>query len=146
MAREKIRLGQIEVEFILTSDDTNGSLAMFEFSVEPGAKVPIPHSHREYDETAYCLEGTMTFTLNGVTTEARPGDSVFIPRGAVHGFNNLHDAIAKCLAVVTPALIGPEFFREVGALVANGGPPDIEKLKEIYGRWGLIPAMTPSRG
>ena len=71
----------------------------------------------------------------------RRWDSCFIPRGAVHGFNNLKPANAKALAVVTPALIGPEFFREMAAIVNAGGPPDLEKIKAVMTRHGLIPAL-----
>jgi quercetin dioxygenase-like cupin family protein len=141
MPRETIHLGQIVIEFLLTSAETNGALAMFEFSVAPGAKVPIPHLHRDYDETVYVLEGTMTFTIDGNVLELGPGESGFVPRGVVHGFNNLHGATARCLAVVTPALLGPEFFKEVAELVVAGGPPDVEKLKVVYARHGLVPAM-----
>src|SRR5262245_26606242 len=123
MAHEKeiIRIGQIEVRFLLENKDTNGQLAMFEFTVLPDVKVPAPHSHTHYDETIYGLEGVMTFTINGQPTEIAPGDSCFIPRGAVHGFNNLKQTTAKALAVVTPALIGPEFFREMAAIINTGG-------------------------
>jgi hypothetical protein len=44
--------------------------------------------------------------------------------------------------VVTPGLIGPDFFKEVGEMVNAGGPPDLQKLKAIYSKWGLIPAIN----
>ena len=143
MAHEKeiIRIGQIEVRFLLESKDSNGQLAMFEFSVPAGAKVPAPHSHTHYDETIYGLEGVMTFTVNGQPVDIAAGDTCFIPRGAVHGFNNLQATSAKALAVVTPALIGPDYFREMAAIVNAGGPPDLEKIKAVMTRHGLIPAL-----
>ena len=69
-----------------------------------------------------------------------PGDSCFIPRGAVHGFHNLKQTDAKALAIVTPALIGPDYFRETAAIVNAGGPPDVEKLKAVMLKHGLVPA------
>ena len=140
MTPEIIRLGQIEIRFLLEGKDTNGQLAAFEFTVPAGAKVPIPHSHERYDETIYGLEGMMTFTVNGKPTDIAAGETCFIPRGAVHGFNNLKPANAKALAVVTPALIGPDYFREMAAIVNAGGPPDLEKLKAVMTRHGLVPA------
>src|SRR5258708_2444 len=139
--KESIRLGQIEVRFPLESKDSNGQLAMFEFTVLAGAKVPAPHSHTHYDETIYGLEGVMTFTVNGQPMDIAVGETCFIPRGAVHGFNNLKPANAKALAVVTPALIGPDYFREMAALVNAGGPPDLEKIKAVMIRHGLVPAL-----
>ena len=139
--REVIRIGQTTVTFLLEGKDTNEQLAMFEFTVPVGAKVPIPHSHERYDETVYGMQGVITFTMNGTPHNIGPGDSLFIPRGAVHGFNNFGQQDTKALGVVTPALIGPEFFREAAAIVNAGGPPDIEKIKAVYSKYGLKPAM-----
>ena len=83
--KEIIHAGQIEIRFPLESKDSNGQLAMFEFTVPAGAKVPMPHSHTHYDETIYGLEGVITFTVNGQPVDIAPRQSCFIPRGAVHG-------------------------------------------------------------
>ena len=143
MKNEIIRIGQIEINFLLEAADTNGSVAMFEFTVPVGAKVPLPHSHTHYGETIYGLEGVLTFTVDGKQMPIGPGESCFIPRGAVHGFNNLKQTAAKALAVVTPALIGPDFFKESAAIVNAGGPPDLEKLKAVMSKHGLVPALAP---
>ena len=140
MTPETIRVGQIEIRFLLEGKDSNGQLAMFEFTVPAGAKVPVPHSHERYDETIYGLEGVLTFTVNGRPVDIAAGDTCFIPRGAVHGFNNLKPSNAKGLAVVTPALIGPEFFRAMAAIINAGGPPDVEKLTAVMKKHGLVPA------
>ena len=141
MENEIIRIGQTVIRFLLESADTSGSVAMFEFTVPAGAKVPMPHSHKHYDETIYGVEGVITFTVDGKACDIGPGESCFIPRGAVHGFNNLKQADSKALAVVTPALIGPEFFREMAAILGAGGPPDVEKIKAVMARHGLVPAL-----
>ena len=143
MKNEIIRVGQIGIHFLLEAADTNGSVAMFEFTVPAGARVPLPHSHKHYDETIYGVEGVITFTVEGRTVHIGPGESCFIPRGAVHGFNNLNQADAKALAVVTPALLGPDFFKETAAIVNAGGPPDLEKLKVVLARHGLVAIMPP---
>jgi quercetin dioxygenase-like cupin family protein len=142
MKNEVIPIGQLEINFLLEAADTNGSLAMFEFTVPVGAKVPLSHSHKHYDETIYGVAGVITFTVDSKTVHVGPGESCFIPRGAVHGFNNLRQTDAKALAVVTPALIGPEFFKETAAIVNAGGPSDLEKLKAVMAKHGLVPA-TP---
>ena len=141
MKNQPIHIGQITINFLLEAADTNGSLAMFEFAVPAGAKVPLPHSHPHYDETIYGLEGVMTFTVDGKAMAIGPGETCYIPRGAIHGFNNLNQRDAKALAVVTPALIGSAFFEETAAIVNAGGPPDIDKLKAVLIRHGLVPAL-----
>ena len=142
MQKETIHIGQVSVHFLLEAADTNDSVAMFEFLVPVGAKVPVPHYHKDYDETIYGLNGVITFTVEGKAVDIAPGESCFIPRGAVHGFNNLKQVDAKALAVVTPALIGSGFFREMAAIVNAGGPPDVKKIKAVMSRYGLVAVMA----
>jgi hypothetical protein len=85
----------------------------------------------------------VTFTVEGKPVDIGPGESCFIPRGAVHGFNNLELTEAKGLAVITPALLGPDFFKDAAAIVNAGGPPDAEKLKAVLLKHGLVPALPP---
>jgi hypothetical protein len=44
--------------------------------------------------------------------------------------------------VITPAAIGPTYFRETAGVInaAAGGPPDRVKMAEIMRRHGLTPA------
>lgn len=53
MKDEIIRVGQIGIRFLLEAAETNGSVAMFEFTLPAGAKMPQAHSHKDYDETIY---------------------------------------------------------------------------------------------
>jgi quercetin dioxygenase-like cupin family protein len=141
MKKETIKAGQVTIEFLLEAADTNGSAAVFEFTVPAGARVPMPHYHENFDETIYGLSGIMTFTVEGRVIDIAPGETCFIPRGAVHGFNNLKQENAKALAVINPALLGPIYFKEVAEIVNAGGPPDLEKLKLVMAKHGLIPAI-----
>src|SRR5213594_3307492 len=141
MKSEIIQVGQIGIRFLLEAADTNGALAMFEFTVPVGARMPLPHKHERFDETIYGVEGVVTFTVEGKTMDIAPGESCFVPRGATHGFNNLKQTNAKGLAVITPALLGPDFFKEAAAIVNAGGPPDVKKLNAVMLKHGLVPAM-----
>ncbi len=84
----------------------------------------------------------LTWTSEGVPTEVGPGETLCIPRGAAHHFDNTHDTDAKALAVVTPGVLGPEYFREVAAILdaAAGGPPDLAPIAAVMRRHGLTPA------
>ena len=141
-AREEIRVGEMTIRFLVEGGQTGGSVAAFEFEVPAGARVPAAHSHDGYDETIYVLEGALTWTIDGTPTEVGANEAVLIPRGAVHSFENRGDVDAKALAVVTPGILGPEFFREVGAILdaAAGGPPDLAALGAVMRKHGLTPA------
>jgi uncharacterized cupin superfamily protein len=87
----------------------------------------------------------LTWTVDGRPFEVGPGQALCIPRGAVHRFDNNGAAGVKALCVITPAAIGPEFFRESAEVInaATAGPPDRVKMAEIMRRHGLTPAPTP---
>ena len=137
--REEIRVGPLAIRFLVEGEQSGGSVAVFEFDVPAGATVAAGHSHDGYDETIYGLEGVLTWTIEGVATDVGPGEALLIPRGAVHQFDNTHDIDAKALAIVTPGILGPDYFREVAAILdaAAGGPPDYAALGEVMRRHGL---------
>jgi len=139
---ETIRIGQIAIRFRLEGVATAGAVAMFEFDVPAGARVPIGPSHDAYDETLFGLTGTLAFTLEGTRYDVGPGDTLFIPRGAVHRFDNLSGVDATMLAVVTPGILGPDYFRDMADVIraAAGGPPDPAALGAVMKKHGLTPA------
>ena len=107
---EEIRIGGLAIRFLVEGHMSGGSVAIFEFDVAAGAKVPAAHSHDAYEETIYGLAGVLTLTVEGHRSEIGPGDALCIQRGAVHRFDNFHSADAKALAVVTPGILGPDYF------------------------------------
>jgi quercetin dioxygenase-like cupin family protein len=140
--REEIKVGETAIQFVVEGEQTAGTVAVFEFDVPAGARVPVAHSHDGYEETIYGLEGVLTWTVEGTPTDVGPGEALFIPRGAVHHFDNTGDVDAKALAIVTPGVLGPDFFREVAAILegAAGGPPDLAAVAAVMRRHGLTPA------
>lgn len=140
--REEIRIGGISVHPLIEGADTGGGVAIHRFTVDGGAGVPVAHSHDDYDENVYGLSGVLTWTISGDTVEVGPGELVHIPRGAVHHFDNPHDAAATQLAIVTPGILGAEYFQEIAAVIAAaaGGPPDVAAIGAVMRRHGLTPA------
>jgi quercetin dioxygenase-like cupin family protein len=142
IASEEITIGELGIRFLLEGDASGGAVTLFEFSVPAGARVPIAHSHDAYEETIYGLEGTLTWTVEGRQVDVGPGEALCIPRGVVHRFDNEHDDDARMLAIVTPGILRPDYFREMAAVVeaAAGGPPEPAALAEVMRRHGLTPA------
>jgi len=137
--QEEIRVGDVAVRFLVEGGDSAGLVAVFEFDVLAGAKVPVAHSHDAYEETIYGLEGTLTWTVDGTVTDVGPGEALCIDRGAVHHFDNTGTVDARALAIVTPGILGPDYFRDIAAILdaAAGGPPDFAALAEVMRRHGL---------
>jgi|SRR5215471_7873681 len=70
-----------------------------------------PHKNDAYEEVLYGVEGVLTWTVEGRPIEVGPGQALCIPRGAVHRFDNLGSKDVKQLAVISPAIMGPAYFR-----------------------------------
>ncbi|HVH26616.1 MAG TPA: cupin domain-containing protein [Vicinamibacterales bacterium] len=140
---ETIHLGPLVVRFLITGADAGGSVALFELTVPAAQRLAAPaHSHDHYEETIYGVEGVLTWTVDGKPIAVGPGQALCIPRGAVHRFDNNGAQDAKALCAITPAAIGPQYFREAAEVIkaAAGGPPDRVKMGEIMRRHGLTPA------
>ena len=140
---ETISTKGLTVRFLLTGDNSNGSIAAFELLVRASEPLPVPaHSHDHYEETIYGIQGEITWTVDGQAIAVGPGEALCIRRGQVHRFDNPGDDDALCLCIVSPAALGPEYFLEIAEVMraAAGGPPDKAKLAEVMHRHGLTPA------
>ncbi len=142
-SEETIKVGPIGIRFLLTRDDSNGSASVFEVAVPAGQKLPAPaHKNDAYEEVLYGIEGVLTWTVDGTPIEVGPGQALCIPRGAVHRVDNLGGENVKQLAVISPAIMGPVYFREAAEVIgaAAGGPPDRAKMMDVFRRHGMTMA------
>jgi quercetin dioxygenase-like cupin family protein len=144
---DTISVGPIKIRFRIESSDSNGSVTVFECTVPPGVPVPAAHSHDGFEETIYGLAGVLTWTIDGHEFPIGTGQSVCIPRGAVHGFANHGDVDATVLCIATPGIFGPTYFEEIAAVLkaSAGGPPDRAAMLDVMSRHGLTPAPAASR-
>jgi quercetin dioxygenase-like cupin family protein len=145
-SEEVIRIGPLALRFLVTGEDSDGSVAAFEVSVPAAQRLAAPpHSHDGFEETIYGVEGVLTWTVDGRQIDVGPGQALCIPRGAVHRFDNNGSQDAKVLCVVTPGALGPQFFREAAGVIAAaaGGPPDPVRMVAVMRAHGLTP-VAPS--
>jgi len=146
-SEEIIKIGPLGIRFLLTGDDSNGSVSVFEFFVPVGQKLVAPaHMNDAYEEMLYGIEGVLTWTVDGRLIEVGPGQALCIPRGAVHRFDNLGGEDVKQLVVISPAIMGPAYFREAAEVIgAASGPPDRAKMIEVFRRHGMTVAPPPAK-
>jgi hypothetical protein len=123
-SEETIKIGPLGIRFLLTGDDSNGSVSVFEVLVPVGQKLAA---------------------VDGTPIEVGPGQVLCIPCGAVHRFDNLGSEDVKQLAVITPAIVGPAYFREAAEVIgaAAGGPTDRAKMMDVFRRHGMTAAEPP---
>jgi quercetin dioxygenase-like cupin family protein len=145
-SEESIKIGPLGIRFLLTGDDSNGSVSVFELVVPAGEKLAAPaHQNDAYEEVLYGIEGVLTWTVDGTPIEVGPGQALCIPRGAVHRFDNLGNEHVRQLVVISPAIMGPAYFREAAEVInaALGGPPERTEMIEIFRRHGMTLAPPP---
>jgi len=132
-----IRIGQLEIRYLVDGTVSGAGMGVFELTVGPGARVPPPHSHRDNEEIVYVLDGMLRYTVDNETRDLRPGERMYTPRGSMHAFSNPHDRPARALIILTPD-IGAQYFRDVAEVVGAPGGPDPAKMAEVMARYGLM--------
>lgn len=128
--------------FLVTGEETDGGLALFNFFVPPGFGPP-PHIHAPEDESFYALDGTPTFFQGNQTVIATPGTYAYLPRLRPHGFSNGTDAPVQVLSISLPGTLD-DYFRLAGKPVVNlqqekynPTPPTAEDIARL----GIVGAM-----
>jgi mannose-6-phosphate isomerase-like protein (cupin superfamily) len=134
-----IRVGEMSVTFLKTRHETGGALDLFELTLPPFARLPLPHIHRKYDETIFGVDGATTWTLRDRSTQVRRGIILFIPRGTPHFYANLTHTPARILCLQTPGVLGPEYYLEIAALYRTNRHPDLAGIGAIMTRYGVVP-------
>src|SRR5689334_18010630 len=130
----KVNVLGIPMVIRIHGSDTGGVVSVVESHDVPGGGPP-PHIHHREDETFQILEGEYEFMVGGKTILARPGTTLFAPRGVAHTYRYLGKTPGKLMCVITPS--GFEgFFEEIG-----GMPPaeqqNIPRVLEIAKNFGL---------
>lgn len=120
-----------QVRFLLHPEDSKGDLAILEITTLAGVESPA-HVHRYEDETFLLHEGEIRFFIGDQVVDAKPGMTIFAPRGIRHAFKVLTPA-ARYTMIITPGDFA-HFFREISTETPQAGPitpPTPEQFREI---------------
>lgn len=99
-------------------EQTGGVLSIVEHPVEPGVLVP-PHTHRDFDEWSYVLEGRVGARVGDQEFTGGAGSYVLKPRAIPHTFWNAGPEPARLIEIITPAGF-EHFFAGLGELFRKG--------------------------
>ena len=128
---------------LISGKETGGAFAAIDMLIPPNGG-PGPHSHANFQESFYVIDGEIEVKSEVSTYTAKKGSFVSIPKGGiVHCFKNKTDQVAHLLCLVVPSGL-EEFFMEIGKPVAIGSflpPPQmdeeaIKKLLPIVEKYG----------
>jgi quercetin dioxygenase-like cupin family protein len=99
-----------------TAAETGGALLEWELFLAPGGRVPSSHAHPEQEERFTVLAGSMRFRVGRRSLTARAGETVRIPPGTVHHFENAGEVRAHLMVQTRPALDMETLLRTAAAL------------------------------
>jgi quercetin dioxygenase-like cupin family protein len=131
-----IQLGGSTVTEHLGGEQTDGAVALMEFTIEPGYPVPPPHAHTHEEEITYVIEGALEITIGGETRTVDAGESIFKPRGVPHAFAIAGEQRVRFLETITPAGF-ERYFRALAAIVRDTGVVDRESADRLMAEYGL---------
>jgi quercetin dioxygenase-like cupin family protein len=132
-----LKIGQLEIRYLMDGTVTGAGVGMFELTVPGGARVPPAHSHRDNEEVVYVLEGTLRYSVDDEMRDLKPGERMYTPRGSVHAFSNPHGKVARALIILTPD-IGAQYFRDIAEIANAAGGPNPARMIEVMNRYGLV--------
>lgn len=130
---------------LVSGKQTNGAFSTIEMLVPP-QNGPGPHSHANFYESFYIVDGEVEVHSEAGSYTARKGSFVVVPKGGiVHYFKNVSDKMAQLLCIVVPAGL-EEFFEEIGQPAKPGeflpppplDPESVKKLQAIAEKHGQI--------
>ncbi len=107
-----------------------------EHPLEPGVLGAPPHTHSDEDETSFVIEGEIGVLIGEEELRAGAGSYVLKPRGVPHAFWNPGPEPARVLEIISPAGF-ERYFEELAGVLSAGGPPDLGRISEVAGRYGL---------
>ncbi len=128
--------GGLGVVLKLSGVETGDSFSIVEHPMEPGVLAAPPHTHANEDEFSFVVEGTVGVLMGEEVYEAGPGSYVLKPRGVPHTFWNAGPEPARIVEIISPAGF-ERYFEELAEVLSAGGPPDVARIEEIAGRYGL---------
>jgi quercetin dioxygenase-like cupin family protein len=87
------------LQVLIGPEEGAANFILRRFTLEPGGRIPA-HRHPTIEHEQYVLKGRMTVGLDGVEHEAAAGETVFIPAGVAHWYENRGDEPVEFLCVI----------------------------------------------
>ncbi len=95
-------MGRMSAVFKADLEETDSTLSVSEWWLEPNTEGPHVHQHPE-QHLFYVLEGTLAVYLEGQDWfDAPKGSYIYIPGNTDHGFENRSDAKTGFMSINTP--------------------------------------------
>jgi quercetin dioxygenase-like cupin family protein len=116
---------------LVTSEVTEGALAVYETAGTAVGSGPPMHIHHRDDEAFYVIAGSYRMHVAGRDYTCPAGAFIYLPRGTVHGFYALEAGTRK-LNLYAPAS-HDGFYEELEDILS--ADRDDEAVRELFDRY-----------
>jgi len=123
---ELLMFNRLATRFRVLADWVGGAYCVVE-QVIPARRLYRPHVHREQDQLAIVLSGTVGFRVGDVEFAGEAGAACVRPRGVPHANWNPTDEDATMLEITSPGSF-EHYFRAIAA-----GERPVEEIAEEWG-------------
>jgi quercetin dioxygenase-like cupin family protein len=88
-----------EIEWLIDRRDGAPNFELRKFRITPGGRIP-KHYHSDIEHEQYVLKGNYDVGIGDKVYQVKPGDSLYIPAGTVHWYENHGEEYAEFLCIV----------------------------------------------
>jgi quercetin dioxygenase-like cupin family protein len=139
-----------KIEFLQTSEDTDGSLLQLSLTVKPDGIIAAPHIHPIQEERFLVKTGKLRLRVDDVESVLVGGQKSIIPRGTPHVWWNGGTDDSVALVEFRPALQTEDYFSTLFALARAGktnrmGVPNLLQVAVMNRKYyyEVYPARLP---
>jgi len=87
------------IEWLVDKHDGAPNFEMRKFTIKPGGSIP-EHYHPDIEHEQYVLKGRYKVGLGAKVQEVKAGDSIYIPPGTHHWYENTGKEDAEFLCMI----------------------------------------------
>ncbi len=98
-AQKVDRAVKTEIEWLVDRHDGAPNFEMRRFTIKPGGSIP-KHYHPDIEHEQYVLRGKYKVGLGDRVREVEPGDSIYIPPGTPHWYENTGKETAAFICII----------------------------------------------
>jgi len=88
-----------EIEWLVDRHDGAPNFEMRKFTIKPGGSIP-KHYHPDIEHEQYVLKGRYKVGIGNKVHEVKKGDSIYIPPGTPHWYDNTGKEAAEFICIV----------------------------------------------
>lgn len=88
-----------EIQWLIGRHDGAPNFEMRKFRIRAGGRIP-KHYHRDVEHEQYVLSGRYSVGIGDKVYEVKAGDSLYIPAGTVHWYDNRAAEDAEFICVI----------------------------------------------